>query len=175
MSIEGTIGVGKSALATEVAHRLAERQSAKRRGRAFTALVWFDAHNSMLSLVDLARTLALATGDLALSMASAEHKAEALRAHLVDIDGEQISVHFLNEIQQIQDVSAPLRGLTVPALFIHGEVDQEVPFSQSSRAVDLVAGERLLIPVPGGDHCLERPQEREIVYRETVTWLRDHL
>ena len=82
VSIEGTIGVGKSALATEVAHRLAERQSANRRGRAFTALVWFDAHNSMLSLVDLARTLALATGDLALSTAPAEHKAEALRAHL---------------------------------------------------------------------------------------------
>jgi pimeloyl-ACP methyl ester carboxylesterase len=109
------------------------------------------------------------------SYVTAENISVAQRDGSVDIDGEQIGVDFLNEIQQIQDVSAPLRGLTVPALFIHGEVDQEVPFSQSSRAVDLVAGERLLIAVPGGDHCLERPQERAIVYRETVTWLRDHL
>ncbi|MGC5033956.1 hypothetical protein [Micromonospora sp. DT229] len=62
ISIEGSIGVGKSALATEVAHRLAERRPARKPGHGFTSLVWFDAHNSVLSLADLARTLGLATG-----------------------------------------------------------------------------------------------------------------
>lgn len=84
ISIEGSIGVGKSALATEVAHRLAERRSARKPVHRFTSLVWFDARNSVLSLVDLARTLGLATGSPALSAAPAEHKAEALRAHLAD-------------------------------------------------------------------------------------------
>ncbi|WP_020385641.1 ATP-binding protein [Kribbella catacumbae] len=84
VSIEGSIGVGKSVLATEVAHRLAERRSTRKPGRGFTSLVWFDAHNSVLSLADLARTLGLATGSPTLSAAPAEHKAEALRAHLAD-------------------------------------------------------------------------------------------
>ncbi|MBO4208159.1 ATP-binding protein [Micromonospora echinofusca] len=84
VSIEGSIGVGKSALATEVAHRLAERRPSRRRGGPFTSLVWFDAHNDTLTLSDLARSLSLAAGDPTLSAAPAEHKAEALRAHLAD-------------------------------------------------------------------------------------------
>lgn len=84
VSIEGSIGVGKSALAVEVAHRLAERISTKKPRGAYTTLVWLDAHNGLLRLADLARTLALATGNPTLSAAPAENKAEALRSHLAD-------------------------------------------------------------------------------------------
>ncbi|MFV2018946.1 AAA family ATPase [Micromonospora sp. LOL_023] len=84
VSIEGSIGVGKSALATEVAHRLAEQRTGRRQARGYTSLVWFDAHNGALGLADLARTLGLAAGDPTLSAAPAEHKAEVLRAFLAD-------------------------------------------------------------------------------------------
>ncbi|WBB96019.1 ATP-binding protein [Solwaraspora sp. WMMA2080] len=82
VSIEGSIGAGKSALATEVAHRLAQRGTGRQKARAYASLVWFDAHNGALGLADLARTLGLAAGDPTLSAAPAEHKAEVLRAFL---------------------------------------------------------------------------------------------
>lgn len=86
IAIEGSIGVGKSALAMEVAHRLAERRAGGRGARrsfgAYEWLVWIDAHNKLLSLVDIARTLSLISGDQSLSAAPAEHKAEALLSFL---------------------------------------------------------------------------------------------
>jgi uncharacterized protein len=109
------------------------------------------------------------------SYVSEENLSTARRDGYVDLEGEQIGIAFLDELQAVQDVSAPLRGLSTPVLFVHGEADSEVPFGQSVRAADLVSGPHRLVGVPGGDHCLEGAQEREIVYRETVTWLRDHL
>lgn len=109
------------------------------------------------------------------SYVSEELMSAAERDGYVELDGEQIGLAFLNELQELQDVSAPLRGLSTPVLFVHGEADEEVPFEQSVRAADLVAGAHRLVGVPGGDHCLERPREREIVYRESVTWLSDNL
>lgn len=109
------------------------------------------------------------------SYVTEENLSGARRDGYVDLEGEQIGLAFLDELHDVRDVSAPLHGLSTPVLFIHGEADHEVPFRQSVRAVDLVSGPHKLVGVPGGDHCLEGPQEREIVYRETVTWLRDHL
>ncbi|MFV2086343.1 alpha/beta hydrolase family protein [Micromonospora sp. LOL_021] len=92
-----------------------------------------------------------------------------------EIDGEQIGLDFLHELQQVVDVSAPLVGLATPVLFIHGTADREVPFQQSVRAAELVGGARKVVVIDDGDHCLERPHEREIVHRETVTWIAAHL
>ncbi len=91
-------------------------------------------------------------------------------------DGEQIGLAFLDEILTVGDVTAPLREFsTVPTLFVHGEADAEVPFAQSVRAAEIVTGPVRLVPVPGGDHCLVEPTEREIVRRETVAWLQEHM
>jgi hypothetical protein len=49
---------------------------------AYEWLVWIDAHNKLLSLADIARTLSLVSGDQSLSAAPAEHKAEALSSFL---------------------------------------------------------------------------------------------
>ncbi|WP_326551674.1 alpha/beta hydrolase family protein [Micromonospora sp. NBC_01813] len=92
----------------------------------------------------------------------------------VELDGEQIGLGFLRELQQIGEVSSPLAGLTTPTLFVHGTADREVPVRQSTRAGGLVAGEKKVVAVDDGDHCLSRPHEREIVYRETVNWIRRH-
>ncbi|MFG1886039.1 alpha/beta hydrolase family protein, partial [Micromonospora sp. NPDC049102] len=109
------------------------------------------------------------------SYVSEDNLSAARRDGYVDLDGEQIGVAFLDELQDVQDVSAPLRGLSTPVLFVHGEADHEVPFGQSVRAADLVSGPHKVVGVPDGDHCLEEPQERDIVYRETATWLREYL
>ncbi|WP_020385640.1 alpha/beta hydrolase family protein [Kribbella catacumbae] len=109
------------------------------------------------------------------SYLSEENVSAARRDGQVDLDGEQIGLAFLDELREVQDVSVPLRGLSTPVLFVHGEADIEVPFGQSVRAANLLSGPHKLVGVPDGDHCLEEPQEREVVYRETVTWLHDHL
>jgi uncharacterized protein len=100
-----------------------------------------------------------------------EHLDEAEREGFFEMDGEQIGLDFLREIQQVVDVSAPLVGLATPVLFIHGTADREVPFRQSVRAAELVSGAKKVVVIDDGDHCLERPHEREIVYHETVTWI----
>ncbi|WP_433531333.1 hypothetical protein ACQPYA_04270 [Micromonospora sp. CA-263727] len=84
VSVEGGIGVGKSAVVREVAHRLAEFRGRRRKGVAFGLVLWLDAGDGPLDLTDLARALALATGDQALTTAPADQKGQALRAHLAD-------------------------------------------------------------------------------------------
>ncbi len=112
IAIEGSIGVGKSALAMEVAHRLAERRTGNRHAPgAHEWLVWIDAHNTLLSLADIARTMSFVSGDQSLAAAPAEHKREALlsflAAHpsvlvidnlrLTAVGAEQV-VHFLRTL-----------------------------------------------------------------------------
>jgi tetratricopeptide (TPR) repeat protein len=82
VSIEGTIGVGKSAVQLEVAHRFAEFRGRRRRGKPHGLVLWLDAGNHSFDLLDLARALALATDDQSLTAAAADEKAQALRVHL---------------------------------------------------------------------------------------------
>ena len=94
--------------------------------------------------------------------------------HIVE-DGARVGLAFLRQVLDIGDVSGSLDGTRVPTLLVHGDHDAEVPFRQSLRAAELLAGDRRVVIVPEGDHCLERPSEREIVHRETVDWLTRHL
>lgn len=87
VTVEGAIGVGKSALAMEAAHQLAA--GGRRSGRTskiteFESLVWIDAANQSPDLSDLARTLSLVTGERSLSAAPTIGKAEALRSFLAE-------------------------------------------------------------------------------------------
>lgn len=86
VTVEGAIGVGKSALAMEAAHRLATTTDRGRKrdskSAGFEALVWIDAANQSPALADLARTLSLVTGERSLSAAPAAGKSEALRSFL---------------------------------------------------------------------------------------------
>lgn len=86
-------------------------------------------------------------------------------------DGARVGAAFLRQVLELGDVSGSLRGVRVPTLLIHGDRDVEVPFQQSLRVAELLAGDRRIVIVPGGGHCLARPSEREIVHRETVDWL----
>ena len=96
-------------------------------------------------------------------------------AYIIE-DDEEIGIGFLRELTEVRDVGESLREFgSAPTLFIHGDADTEVPFAQSTRATELVTAPTRLVPVAGGDHCLVEPHEREIVHRETVAWLREHL
>jgi len=101
--------------------------------------------------------------------------AEAQEQGFIVRDGEEIGREFLSELLELRDVAGPLNNLSTPVLLIQGDADTEVPVGQSQRANEKVAGPSRLVVVPGGDHCLERPEERVIVYRETTAWLEAHL
>jgi len=84
LAIEGDIGVGKSAAATELAHRLHSDDAevsapADADDRTY---IWIDGRDGCPQLTDVCRALSLFTGDQSLSRAAEAHKLDALRAHL---------------------------------------------------------------------------------------------
>lgn len=81
LAIEGEVGVGKSATATELAYRLQEREGRRRGRRAF---IWIDCEDRCPSLTRLCESLSTLTGDRALGAAARDEKLEAIRAHLVE-------------------------------------------------------------------------------------------
>ena len=99
---------------------------------------------------------------------------EAEQRGFIVEEGQQVGLPFLREVQAVEDVSDRLHGLTVPTLWIHGDADQEVPYQQSQRGARLVSGPKRVVIVPGGDHTLARPAEREVVDREVADWLVNH-
>ncbi|HEU4700973.1 MAG TPA: ATP-binding protein, partial [Conexibacter sp.] len=84
VSIEGDVGIGKSAAATELAHRLQSAQPAAvgvpdLHDRWF---LWVDGRDGCPSLADICRPLATLTGNVALSTVADADKLDVLRAHL---------------------------------------------------------------------------------------------
>jgi len=82
VAVEGEIGVGKSALAREAAHCLAEPEATKSPRGRFESLIWIDAANGSPGLSDLARTLTVCLAEQSLSAAPAASKADAIRSYL---------------------------------------------------------------------------------------------
>ncbi len=79
LAIEGEPGVGKSALATELAHRLrAERRLAGPDLRAHN-FVWIDGQGGCPTLQDICQQIALLTGEQSLTSVADELKLHALR------------------------------------------------------------------------------------------------
>ena len=139
---------------------------------ATTVLAGLDGRESALVLLWPAIWLLDEVFD---SYVSEEKLALAREQGFIVEDGEEIGREFLSELIELRDVAQGLNGLSTPLLLIHGDADSEVPVHQSQRARELVAGPVRLVVVPGGEHCLERPEERVIVYREATAWLEAHL
>ncbi|HEX8205419.1 MAG TPA: hypothetical protein VF587_05115 [Solirubrobacteraceae bacterium] len=84
LGIEGAIGVGKSALATELAHRLRGSSDTAREPASLPqhSYLWIDCDNECPSLVAICRSLRDLTGDQILSAVAEDEKLDALRVHL---------------------------------------------------------------------------------------------
>lgn len=83
LSIEGGAGVGKSAVATELAHRLRSDDEADAVPELHTSdFLWIDGRERGPTLADICQQLTLLTGDQSLSTIADDAKLHALRAHL---------------------------------------------------------------------------------------------
>jgi len=84
LAIEGGIGVGKSATATELAHRLLDGDSGTEEsvGNQERTYVWIDGRNGCPLLTDICRALSIFSGDQSLAVVADDLKLDALRAHL---------------------------------------------------------------------------------------------
>jgi tetratricopeptide (TPR) repeat protein len=116
LSIEGGVGIGKSATATELAHRLLDVDG-KSDGvpdlRGYT-FVWIDGQDGCPSLARICSELSLLTDDQSLSSVADDEKLSALRAHLA----RNRTVLLLDNLRLSADVrSRPVRELlqTMPA------------------------------------------------------------
>lgn len=99
ISIEGEVGVGKSATATELAYRLQHRQGRRwSRGR-HRAFVWVECEDRCPSLTELCRSLSILTDDRALSTVAHDEKFDALRTHL----SRRPTVLFLDNLKLLGD------------------------------------------------------------------------
>jgi hypothetical protein len=82
ISIEGEVGVGKSATATELAYRLEEGDASPRHGGGKRSFVWIDCEDQCPSLTRLSGKLGDLTDDRSLSAVAWDEKFDAIRAHL---------------------------------------------------------------------------------------------
>jgi alpha-beta hydrolase superfamily lysophospholipase len=112
-----------------------------------------------------------------------EVKATALwatPAHLRDLEGRKdalqaygLGVPFFRELAQGSFVEA-LAG--VPrCLIIHGELDELVPSSHAQALYERAKEPKALEILPGADHRLTDPGDREQAIRLTTDWFKRHL
>lgn len=97
-----------------------------------------------------------------------------LRGYLLE-DDIKVGKAFIEEFQGLNNVESHLRRVAVPTLLIHGDSDSEVPHHQTEKAYSLLPEPKKKIIVPGGDHCLRKPEEQDLVIAETVKWFSIYL
>ncbi len=102
VSIEGEVGVGKSATATELAYRLQERKGPQRHRRRKRSFVWIECEDGCPSLTELCGSLSILTDDRALSVVARDEKFDAIRAHLA----EQPTVLLLDNLRLSGDANS---------------------------------------------------------------------
>jgi chloramphenicol 3-O-phosphotransferase len=84
VSIEGEVGVGKSATATELAYSLQERGGLGWRRRGQRSFIWIDCEDDCPTLTKLCGSLSVLTENRSLAAVAQEEKFDAIRAHLAE-------------------------------------------------------------------------------------------
>jgi dipeptidyl aminopeptidase/acylaminoacyl peptidase len=91
------------------------------------------------------------------------------------LDGDtKVGKSFIDEFQQV-DLEPYVRKLQNPVLLVHGDEDQEVPYQQSVKALELINTTRQLLILQGGDHGLRKPQEQAEVIEVSLAWFKKYL
>ncbi|HZR46099.1 MAG TPA: alpha/beta hydrolase [Candidatus Manganitrophaceae bacterium] len=62
-----------------------------------------------------------------------------------------------------------------PALIIHGEADEYVPFDQSRHLFETLPSRKEMEGVPGADHAFSNPADFEKMVNRITGWMADHL
>lgn len=76
--------------------------------------------------------------------------------------GAVVSASFVESCLTV-DRGEALKRFLGTAVILHGTSDQEVPFTHAQRAASILGERAELELVPGADHGLKRPSERELV------------
>ncbi|HET7443906.1 MAG TPA: ATP-binding protein [Solirubrobacterales bacterium] len=84
VAIEGEVGVGKSATATELAYCLQQHEPFLRDGDRRYSFVWIDCQDRCPTLTEFSGSLSALTDDRSLSAVAGEEKFDAIRAHLAE-------------------------------------------------------------------------------------------
>jgi hypothetical protein len=84
IAIEGEVGVGKSATATELAYCLQQQDVLARRDNRTYSFIWIDCENRCPTLTELCGSLSILTDDRSLSAVAHDEKLDAIRAHLAE-------------------------------------------------------------------------------------------
>lgn len=104
----------------------------------------------------------------------------ATPAHTRELEGRKdtlqahgLGAPFIQELEQGTFVEAPAG---VPrTLIIHGEQDELVPCSHAQALYERAKEPKALEILPGADHRLTNPEDRERTIRLTTAWFKRHL
>ncbi len=94
--------------------------------------------------------------------------------HII-VGKKRVGDKFLKELIEIDNLEKNVRQIQAPTLLIHGDTDEEVPYTQSIRAEKLLKHPKRLVIVRNGMHGLKRSHEQELVIRETIKWLTTYM
>lgn len=93
----------------------------------------------------------------------------------IQVGEDRVGPNLLDELKNVDNFEKTIYDINVPTLLIHGEADEEVPYTQSIKAFNILKEPKKLVLVPEADHCLRRPQEQAIVLREVREWVLKYL
>jgi len=84
IAIEGELGVGKSATATELAYRIQQQELLRPRDGRKHSFVWIDCEDRCPTLTEMCGSLSVLTDDRSLTAVAQNDKSDAIRAHLAE-------------------------------------------------------------------------------------------
>jgi dipeptidyl aminopeptidase/acylaminoacyl peptidase len=91
------------------------------------------------------------------------------RGYIVYHD-RRLNISLLDDAEQL-DVPKAARGISCPALVIHGDRDDTVPVEEGRELFAALAGPKRLCIIEGSDHRLTDPAHLQKALAESIDWL----
>ncbi len=92
----------------------------------------------------------------------------------IDSELGPIGLGFIEDAVR-QDIMGSARKLQAPTLIIHGENDMIIDSNDARELFEALPAQKRLVILPGADHRLSRPEDREHVAALIVGWFKEHL
>jgi uncharacterized protein len=65
-----------------------------------------------------------------------------------------------------------LAGVSTPALVLHGDADQVIPFALGRALFDRLSGDKTFVAIPGGDHNDAKPVDEQLYWNAVEAFVR---